>query len=68
MLCRRDIVQVEETDTFLTAYRRLLSYGVRSAPVVDAAGRLRVVEGENLSDKTLFEELDWYVEGVVVVP
>jgi len=41
MLCRRDIVQVEESDTFLTAYRRLLSYGVRSAPVVDALGRLR---------------------------
>src|SRR6218665_2236484 len=38
MLCRRDIVQVEESDTFLTAYRRLLSFGVRSAPVVDAAG------------------------------
>ncbi len=41
MLCRRDIVQVEERDTFLTAYRRMLSYGVRSAPVVDCAGRLK---------------------------
>ncbi len=41
MLCRRDIVQVEESDTFLTAYRRLLSYGVRSAPVVDEGGKLR---------------------------
>src|SRR6218665_528823 len=41
MLCRRDIVQVEESDTFLTAYRRLLSYGGRSAPVVDAAGKLQ---------------------------
>jgi manganese-dependent inorganic pyrophosphatase len=41
MLCRRDIVQVYESDTFLTAYRRLLSQGVRSAPVVDASGSLR---------------------------
>lgn len=40
MLCRRDIVKVDVTDTFLTAYRRMLSYGVRSAPVVDASGRL----------------------------
>lgn len=41
MLCRRDIVQVAECDTFLTAYRRLLSYGVRSAPVIDRSGRLQ---------------------------
>ena len=41
MLCRRDIVQVELTDTFLTAYRRMLAYGVRSAPVVDQAGNLK---------------------------
>lgn len=41
MLCRRDIVQVEERDTFLTAYRRLLSYGVRSAPVVNSLGNLQ---------------------------
>lgn len=41
MLCRRDIVQVEISDTFLTAYRRMLSFGVRSAPVVDASGKLR---------------------------
>lgn len=41
MLCRRDIVQVELTDTFLTAYRRMLSYGVRSAPVVDQSGKLK---------------------------
>jgi len=41
MLCRRDIVQVEISDTFLTAYRRMLSFGVRSAPVVDQTGKLR---------------------------
>ena len=43
-------------------------YDVFYGPIRDAAGRLRVAEGENLSDKTLFEELDGYVEGVVVVP
>jgi manganese-dependent inorganic pyrophosphatase len=40
MLCRRDIVQVDLTDTFLTAYRRMLSFGVRCAPVVDCKGKL----------------------------
>lgn len=43
-------------------------YDVFYGPIRDTAGQLRVAAGENLSDKTLFEELDWYVEGVVVLP
>lgn len=38
MICHRDIVQVHQTDTFLTAHRRMLAAGVRSMPVVDDAG------------------------------
>ncbi|MFT4175247.1 MAG: putative manganese-dependent inorganic diphosphatase [Luteolibacter sp.] len=38
MLCRREVVKVETSDTFLTAYRRMLSSEVRCVPVVDAEG------------------------------
>lgn len=41
MICRKDVVKVEENATFLTAYRVMLSSGVRSIPVVNAAGQLR---------------------------
>ncbi|HVJ45144.1 MAG TPA: putative manganese-dependent inorganic diphosphatase [Luteolibacter sp.] len=41
MLCRREVVQVKICDTFLTAYRQMLNHGVRSAPVVDASGKLK---------------------------
>lgn len=41
MLCQREVVQVDMSDTFLTAYRRMLAHGVRSAPVVDESGKLR---------------------------
>jgi manganese-dependent inorganic pyrophosphatase len=42
MICRRDIVQVSATDTFLVAYRRMLASGVRCVPVVGDDG---AVEG-----------------------
>ena len=38
MICHREIVQVHQADTFLTAHRRMLAAGVRSMPVVDDAG------------------------------
>ena len=38
MICHREIVQVHQADTFLTAHRRMLAAGVRSLPVIDAAG------------------------------
>jgi manganese-dependent inorganic pyrophosphatase len=40
MICRREIVQVHLTDTFLTAYRRMLSSGVRCVPVTDDDGKV----------------------------
>lgn len=41
-------------------------YDVFYGPIMDASGSRRVAEGESLSDKTLFEDLNWYVEGVVL--
>ncbi len=38
MICRKDVIKVHEHDTFLTAYRVMLSSGVRSIPVVNADG------------------------------
>jgi manganese-dependent inorganic pyrophosphatase len=40
MICRRDIIQVKPTDTFLSAYRRMLASGVRCVPVSDDDGRV----------------------------
>ena len=40
MICRKDVIKVNENDTFLTAYRVMLSSGVRSIPVVNASGQL----------------------------
>ncbi|MCK9181680.1 MAG: BMP family ABC transporter substrate-binding protein [Fibrobacteraceae bacterium] len=33
-------------------------------PIKDNEGKLRVAKGENLSDDVLFNEIDWFVEGV----
>ena len=41
MICRKDVIKVDEQDTFLTAYRVMLSSGVRSIPVVNAEGQFR---------------------------
>jgi manganese-dependent inorganic pyrophosphatase len=38
MICHREIIQVHQADTFLTAHRRMLAADVRSMPVVDDAG------------------------------
>lgn len=50
-----------------TEHRRLVDgeVDVFYGPIRDTQGTLRVAEGENLSDQTLFQDLDWYVEGVV---
>lgn len=42
------------------------TYDVFYGPIWDSDGNLRVAEGETMSDKTLLNEFDWYVEGVVV--
>lgn len=40
MICHKDVIQVSDDATFLTAYQLMLSSGVRSIPVVDSDGRL----------------------------
>lgn len=41
MICRKEVVKVNENDTFLSTYRLMLSSGVRSIPVVNADNELR---------------------------
>ena len=58
-----------ETDRLIASERSRLMDGecdVFYGPIWDQKGVLRVAEGESLSDKTLFQTLDWYVEGVVL--
>ena len=40
-IARRDVIQVEETDTFLTAYDRMVKAGVRSVPVTDGERQVK---------------------------
>lgn len=41
------------------------SFDVFYGPVKDIFGKVRVQEGENMSDMELLYEFDWYVEGVI---
>ncbi|WP_411825286.1 putative manganese-dependent inorganic diphosphatase [Luteolibacter sp. AS25] len=40
MICKRDVIQVKPSDTFLTAYNRMLSASVRCVPVVSEDGKV----------------------------
>jgi manganese-dependent inorganic pyrophosphatase len=40
MMCRREVVKLSPNDTFLIAYQKMLSAGVRAVPVVDDDGRV----------------------------
>lgn len=40
MICHRHIIQVLESDTFLTAHRRMLTQGVRAVPVLNDDGKV----------------------------
>lgn len=42
------------------------SFDVFYGPVKDNEGNVRVEAGENLSDDTMLNRFDWYVEGVVI--
>lgn len=59
----------EDTKRVIEDEHRKLSegeYDVFYGPILDNQGTLRVAEGESLSDRTLLQEIDWYVEGVVL--
>lgn len=40
MICKRNVVQVRSSDTFLTAYTRMLAATVRCVPVVESDGQI----------------------------
>ena len=42
------------------------SYDVFYGPIVDADGKIRVLEGENMPDSAMLNAFDWYVKGVKV--
>lgn len=42
------------------------TFDVFYGPVYDNMGKLRVAEGENMTDNAMLNEFDWYVEGVVI--
>ena len=52
-----------------TAKAKLMKgeFDVFYGPVYDNNGKLRIKEGENISDKTMMHNFKWYVEGVETV-
>ena len=42
------------------------TFDVFYGPVKDNSGKLRVAEGESMSDKNMLDNFDWYVEGVSI--
>lgn len=50
----------EEREKFLTG-----TYDVFYGPIKDNKGKVRVKKGESMSDETMLNEFDWFVEGVV---
>ena len=65
-LKENDSVTVEE---YVEEENKRLVYGsfdVFYGPIYDNAGKLRVDEGENLSDIVLLTEFDWFVDGVIL--
>ena len=42
------------------------TFDVFYGPIRDQEGNIRVNEGESMSDATMLNDFDWYVEGVVI--
>ena len=42
------------------------TYDVFYGPITDQSGTVRVLEGECMSDESMLDGFDWYVEGVVI--
>ena len=41
MICRKEVVKVNENDTFLSTYQLMVEKGVRSVPVVNSENKLK---------------------------
>ena len=55
--------KLKEVEEKLTDQTWDVFYG----PIYDNTGKVRVGEGENLSDHSLINIMDWYVAGVNIV-
>ncbi len=42
------------------------TYDVFYGPIYDNEGKLRISEGESMTDNSMLNEFDWYVEGVII--
>ncbi|SHK26531.1 nucleoside-binding protein [Selenomonas ruminantium] len=57
----------EQTKALVDAeYQRIRREGVFTGVIYDNKGRLRCDEGERISDRQLFNGMEWFVEGVAV--
>lgn len=59
----------EDTHQAVNQYKERIESGtfdVFYGPIYDNMGVLRIAEDENMSDASLLNEFDWYVEGVIV--
>lgn len=56
----------EKTVNELTERMNNSVFDVFYGPINDNNGQLRVLKDENLSDEQLLQQIDWYVEGVVL--
>ncbi len=57
----------EETKRLVDAeYQRIKQEGVFAGVIYDNKGRLRCDAGERISDRQLFNGMDWFAEGVEV--
>ncbi|MBQ8327302.1 MAG: BMP family ABC transporter substrate-binding protein [Lachnospiraceae bacterium] len=42
------------------------TYDVFYGPITDQSGNIRIADGESMTDYSMLNEFDWYVEGVVI--
>ncbi len=63
-----DLVNANTEEQVEQELQRLLSgtYDVFYGPIYDNEGKLRVSEGESMTDNSMLNEFDWYVEGVII--
>ena len=63
-----DLVKGEAKEVVDEQLRKLNSgtFDVFYGPIMDNRGKLRIAEGESMTDDAMLNAFDWYVEGVVI--
>jgi len=62
-----DVVSSDVTEDVETAKNELVAGDrIFSGKIYDNQGTIRCNDGEMISDQTLMNEMDWYVEGVEI--